>query len=122
MSSLRGEPGLDYNDYEGILPKDFEEAHMRDSALAVDHEDVLNRFAAYSSIGGGISEQVASVLKRPESASRRASFRDQVQHDQDTTVVSSSPQETTPLINPPDHMTLDFHQHISRAYLPLPLK
>ncbi|KIO20228.1 hypothetical protein M407DRAFT_139882 [Tulasnella calospora MUT 4182] len=69
---LRGETGVDYEDYEGILPEQF--TYMSSGASRfLDADTLYNRYAAYSSLGGGIAAQVAVQTRRPSSSGRRLS-------------------------------------------------
>ncbi|KAG9018882.1 hypothetical protein FRB90_008647 [Tulasnella sp. 427] len=130
---LRGETGLDYEDYDGVLPPSFTYTPPESATSRfIDANTLFNRYVAYSSIGGGIAAQVASQTRRP-SSSRRASHTSQQQQLQQEQQVRSVPSvailsddderaptptnERTPLVG--QHTAVSMPS--ASAYLPLPL-
>ncbi|KAG8891956.1 hypothetical protein FRB99_003217, partial [Tulasnella sp. 403] len=121
---LRNEPGTDYEDYEGVLPDGFE---YFDSIAGLDQNTVMNRYATYSALGGGIGAQVVIGGRRPSTTgSRRPSFQLDRPNGQrrDGGEAIVVPDATTPLIGGDAiaHTEVQFRARSSvEAFLPLPL-
>ncbi|KAG8930424.1 hypothetical protein FRC01_002792 [Tulasnella sp. 417] len=133
---LRGETGVDYEDYEGILPEQFTYRSSNVSKF-MDTNTLFNRYAAYSSIGGGIAAQVLSQNRRPSSSGRRLSHSSSAHEaqqvrsvpsvaimsdDEAPTPTNGNASERTPLVA---HTAVDLGSPVdsgaAAAYLPLPL-
>lgn len=110
FQSLRNEPGINYDDFDGVLPNDFKHNGIE---LGSDKAQLLlNRYATHAAIDRG------RFGHNPESARRGASFR----KSQSTTANHEDiqPSQTTPLLGD-DHTTVEFRAHEAPASLPLPL-
>ncbi|KAG8993736.1 hypothetical protein FRB94_006375 [Tulasnella sp. JGI-2019a] len=107
---LRNEPGIEYADFEGILPEDFKHNAVE---LGTDSAPLLlNRYATHAAIDRG-------RLGHKPSKGRRASF----QKRKSTSATGHGdiePSQTTPLIGD-DHTTVEFRARETSPSLPLPL-
>lgn len=102
---LRGEDGLNYPDYLGVLPPSF--ARLADAASSNYQATRSNSLA--TSLEGGISGKASPDLNRPDATKRVRAKRSKQQ--------LTDP--TTPLLH--DHRSADFPLFSDEASLPLPL-
>ncbi|KAG8993735.1 hypothetical protein FRB95_008535 [Tulasnella sp. JGI-2019a] len=134
MHHLRNEPGVEHDDYHDVLPHDLKDAYSLDSAVKLDHETFLDRYATYSAINGGITTQVASSSRPPSPAISRppffswysGSWAPSVNGREDSD--DNEPHQETPLLrdatvnlNDNDHTTVNIKPAAVDAFLPLPL-
>jgi len=104
---LRNEHGVDFDDYNDILPLDFRAKVGRDNAPLV----LLSRYATHAAIDRGRLGHTPSFRK---GASVQKSNNSSSPHQ------DIAPSEVTALLGD-DHTTVEFRAHETPASLPLPL-
>ncbi|KXN83487.1 hypothetical protein AN958_01332 [Leucoagaricus sp. SymC.cos] len=114
---LRGEDGIDYPDYQGVLPASFARydetgyntAQNRQSNL---YDTTLTSYSRASSIGPSGRASPESMASRPD-ATKRVRVKRSKQRLVDPTA-------STPLLAG-SHRTVEFHPYAVETSLPLPL-
>jgi Predicted membrane protein len=111
---LRGEDGVDYEDYNGVLPPSF--ARFDETGYNTQRTNATNSYAATrnNSLQRSLDEE-QSGRNSPDITKGDASKRIRVKR--------SKPQisgQTTPLLSG-THRSVEFHPYADEASLPLPL-
>lgn len=110
--SLRNEPGIDWPDFEGILPDDFKQKAVE---LGTDSApQLLSRYATHAAIDRGRLGHKPTARRQGASFQKRKTASGSAGHEE------IEPSATTPLLGD-DHTTVQFRAHESNASLPLPL-
>ncbi|KAG8882550.1 hypothetical protein FRB98_003591 [Tulasnella sp. 332] len=109
---LRNEPGIDWKDFEGVLPDDFK--HKAIELGTGDAPQLLNRYATHAAIDRG------RLGHKPTTHRHGASFQKRKKGSATEGHEEIEPSATTPLLGD-DHTTVEFRSHETPASLPLPL-
>ncbi|KAG6883595.1 hypothetical protein C0993_005270 [Termitomyces sp. T159_Od127] len=111
---LRGEDGIKYDDYAGVLPPSF--ARYDEVGYNVEHTSTMSYSATRKDSNASENKSGTSAPNRKLDATRRVRHKRSLQNTSGSGSLSSA----TPLLGSVHH-TIEFHAYADKASLPLPL-